>query len=255
MKDGDSANLSNQNASAYEAEANEFQIDENTQNLSGIFQHFVKNQMKPNGTIQKSGNNVHGRVDERLEGNQRPQLTCEEHSSQPLHGGSGVGAGFDLSDLGNLILSQFNPFAAMNSGGFAGESVENNNASESQEQSKFDVQYRTQDYRTGGTDDLARNALHSSSDNENDNTIEEQNVKSISRIRKDVDSLRKQKSCLNIDESMEMNDEESQKLKQMMQDSEHRKVLQKKGVSHKTNVGGHRALDGRGNRDSLKDSF
>ena len=33
MKDGDSANLSNQNASAYEAEANEFQIDENTQNL------------------------------------------------------------------------------------------------------------------------------------------------------------------------------------------------------------------------------
>lgn len=63
------------------------------------------------------------------------------------------------------------------------------------------------------------------------------------RSRYGNESLKKRKSYLNVDDSMEMNDEESQKIKQMMLDTERRKVLQKKGVSHKNPVASHKDLD------------
>ena len=56
------------------------------------------------------------------------------------------------------------------------------------------------------------------------------------RSRYGNESLKKRKSYLNIDDSMEMDYEESIKIKQMMQDTERRKVLQKKGVSSKNPV-------------------
>jgi len=55
---------------------------------------------------------------------------------------------------------------------------------------------------------------------------------------------------------MEMNDEESQKLKQMMQDSERRKVLQKKGVSYKNSQAAHQQdLDRKSKKHLFKEAI
>lgn len=75
----DSANLSNLNASVNEMEANDFQIDENTQNLSGIFQHLAKNKIQPNRTLMQGHMMPKSIVDDHVDSNQKSQGGGIEH--------------------------------------------------------------------------------------------------------------------------------------------------------------------------------
>jgi hypothetical protein len=138
--DTDSANLSNMNASVNEMEANDFQIDENTQNLSGIFQQLTKNKMQPNRTLMQGHMMPKSVADDRMDSTHKSQAVTEQQTGSPANGSSGVGTGFDLSEFGKLIMSQFNPFAVANSGTLPSESLAGNTAADQSEQATHEAQ-------------------------------------------------------------------------------------------------------------------
>ena len=153
-------------------------------------------------------------------------------------------------------MSQFNPFAVANSGNLPAESLVSHNAADLAEQATQEAQlYQLQDYQTSSSVNPLRYGLNPSSANEIDKLRADEASTRASRSRQGNESLKKRKSFLNIDESMEMNDEESQKLKQMMQDSEQRKVLQKNGVSHKNSRAVHQDLDRKSKKHLFKDAM
>lgn len=149
-------------------------------------------------------------------------------------------------------MSQFNPFAAASSGQLPAEPLASGLGADQAEQIAQEAQqYLQQDYQTSGSVNPLRYALNPAAANEINKLKNDEAHRKASKSRQGNESLKKRKSFLNIDESMEMNDEESQKLKQMMQDSERRKVLQKKGVSYKNSQAAHQDLD----RKSKKHMF
>ena len=66
------------NASVNEMEANDFHIDENTQNLSGIFQQLSKNKMQPNRTLMQGHMMPKSVADERVDSNMKVQQVAGE---------------------------------------------------------------------------------------------------------------------------------------------------------------------------------
>ena len=101
--------------------------------MSGIFQQLAKNKIQPNRTLMQGHMMPKSVVDDRMDSNQKSQAVTEQPTGSPANGSGGVGTGFDLSEFGKLIMSQFNPFAVASSGNLPSEPLASNHGADQAE--------------------------------------------------------------------------------------------------------------------------